>query len=78
MTWTSIDHFLSMNGHGLFVWGSYALALVLMVAEPLWARARHRRALRDAAQAARGPAPAAAATLRRVADRSPPLPPPER
>ncbi len=49
MNWGSLDNFLHMGGYGLYVWGSYGVALLLMVAEPLMAAARRRRALRDAA-----------------------------
>jgi heme exporter protein D len=52
MNWGSASEFFAMGGHGFYVWGSYALALVLMLAEPLLAWSRRRRALRDAAQAA--------------------------
>jgi heme exporter protein D len=48
MTWTSFDQFLHMGGYGLYVWGSYGVALVLMTAEPLLARHRHRLACQAA------------------------------
>ncbi len=48
MQWQGLDDFLHMGGHGLYVWGSYAVT-ALMLAIELWrARARHRRALADA------------------------------
>jgi heme exporter protein D len=50
MTWGSAAEFFAMGGHGFFVWMSYGAALALMVAEPLLARARHRKALQRAAQ----------------------------
>jgi heme exporter protein D len=50
MNWTSVDNFLHMGGYGLYVWGSYGAALLLMVLEPLLAARRRKRALRDAAQ----------------------------
>ena len=50
MNWNSAAEFFAMGGHGYFVWMSYGAAALLMLAEPLLARARHRRALRDAAQ----------------------------
>jgi heme exporter protein D len=49
MNWGSAAEFFSMGGYGLYVWGSYAAAALLMAAEPVLARQRHRRALRDAA-----------------------------
>jgi heme exporter protein D len=49
MKWNSVAEFFAMGGSGLYVWGSYAAALLLMAVEPLLARRRHRQALRDAA-----------------------------
>lgn len=37
-----------MGGYGLYVWGSYAVAALLMLAEPLLTRARHRQAMQAA------------------------------
>ena len=51
MNWGSASEFFFMGGYGLYVWGSYAAAAVLMLAEPLLARQRHRQALHDAASA---------------------------
>ena len=45
MNWGSLSEFLAMGGYGLYVWGSYGVVLVLMVAEPLLARHRYRQAL---------------------------------
>ncbi|MGI9219343.1 MAG: heme exporter protein CcmD [Hydrogenophaga sp.] len=47
MNWNSANEFWAMGGYGLYVWGSYAVAAVAMVMEPLLAAHRHRRALRD-------------------------------
>jgi heme exporter protein D len=49
--WSSAAEFFNMGGYWFFVWGSYAVALGVMVLEPLMARRRHRLALRSAAQA---------------------------
>ena len=49
MNWHSASEFFAMGGYGLYVWGSYAVAAALMLAEPLLARLRHRSALHDAA-----------------------------
>ncbi len=46
MNWNSASEFFAMGGYGLYVWGSYAMAAVAMVLEPLLAAHRHRRALR--------------------------------
>ena len=48
MTWNSAAEFFAMGGYGLYVWGSYAVAALCMLTEPLLARQRHRRALLDA------------------------------
>ena len=42
--------FLDMGGYGFYVWGSYGVAAVLMLAEPLLVSLRHRQTLRDAAR----------------------------
>lgn len=51
MQWASLDAFLQMGGHGRFVWGSYGVTLVLMVAEIILVRRRLRRAEQGAGQA---------------------------
>ncbi len=48
MNWTSWDEFWRMGGNGLYVWGSYGAALVVMVLEPLFAQARLKAARRAA------------------------------
>ena len=50
MNWGSASAFFEMGGYGLYVWGSYVVAAVLMAVEPVLVRSRHRRALRDAAR----------------------------
>jgi heme exporter protein D len=42
MSWGSLDNFLAMGGYGLYVWGSYAVTVALMIAE-LVVLARRRR-----------------------------------
>ena len=49
MHWTTLDNFWHMGGYGLYVWGSYAVTLVLMMAEALAARRRWQAARRGAA-----------------------------
>ncbi|MEY8878410.1 MAG: heme exporter protein CcmD [Leptothrix sp. (in: b-proteobacteria)] len=36
--------YLSMGGHGLYIWGSYVVCALVMLAEPLQVRARAHRA----------------------------------
>jgi heme exporter protein D len=50
MHWNSFSEFIDMGGYGLYVWGSYGLTLLLMLAEPAWAARRHRRAVDNAEQ----------------------------
>jgi heme exporter protein D len=50
MNWGSASAFFEMGGYGLYVWGSYLVALLLMVLEPWLVQRRHRRALSDAAR----------------------------
>ena len=33
MNWNSVGDFIAMGGYGLYVWGSFAMALVVMLAE---------------------------------------------
>ena len=47
MNWNSASDFFAMGGYGLYVWGSYAVALACMAIEPVLAYRRHRAA-RDA------------------------------
>ena len=45
MQWHSLAEFFAMGGYGLYVWGSYGVAAVLMLTEPMLAASRHARAL---------------------------------
>ncbi|MCU0896281.1 MAG: heme exporter protein CcmD [Burkholderiales bacterium] len=45
MKWESASQFFAMGGHGLYVWGSYAVALAVVVIEVAMVRARFRKAL---------------------------------
>lgn len=54
MNWNSASEFFDMGGHGLFVWGSYAVCLLVMTLEPLLAARRRRQALNLAAQQSPG------------------------
>lgn len=49
MIWHSVSDFVAMGGYGLYVWGSYGVAAVVLLAEPLLARRRYRAALRASA-----------------------------
>ncbi len=54
MIWNSASDFFHMGGYGLYVWGSYAVTVALLVIEPLLAAQRRRKAVehaRDNAQA---------------------------
>ena len=50
MNAASLSDVLFLGGYGLYVWGSYAVTLVLMLLEPWWVRRHRSRALRAAAQ----------------------------
>jgi heme exporter protein D len=47
--WASWSEFWAMGGHALFVWGSYAVTLVLVAGE-LWLLGQRRRAALAAAR----------------------------
>ena len=42
MNWGSWQNFLHMGGYGLYVWGSYAVTLIVLVAEIVALVARRR------------------------------------
>ena len=46
MNWNSASEFFAMGGYGLYVWGAYGVTALCMVAEPVLAALRHRRAVR--------------------------------
>ena len=56
MNWGSASAFFSMGGYGLYVWGSYVVVMVLMLAEALATHQRLRRALRGQSSSAIGDA----------------------
>ena len=45
MIWASWADFWAMGGYGLYVWGSYAVVALAMLAEVLGARQRQRKAI---------------------------------
>jgi heme exporter protein D len=53
MNWRSAAEFVEMGGYGLYVWGAYAVAALVMAAEPWLAARRRRRALADAVRLSR-------------------------
>ena len=46
MNWQSASEFFAMGGYGLFVWGAYGVTALCMLAEPVLAALRLRRAAR--------------------------------
>jgi heme exporter protein D len=50
MHWHDANEFLSMGGRGGFVWGAYGVMAVLLLAEALLVRRRHRAARRAIAE----------------------------
>jgi heme exporter protein D len=47
MSWQSLEHFLSMGGYGLYVWGSYAVMFGLIAAEIALVAKRRRDVVRE-------------------------------
>lgn len=46
MQWNSFSEFIRMGGYGPYVWSSYGVTFVLLIAEILMIRARRRRLAR--------------------------------
>jgi|LGVC01.1.fsa_nt_gb heme exporter protein D len=46
----NINEFLNMGGYALYVWGSFGMTAVLMIAEPLLLRSRRKAVLRRVAR----------------------------
>ena len=42
MYWSSFADFLNMGGYGLYVWGSYAVTVLILIIEVLRLRSRHK------------------------------------
>lgn len=40
MSWGSLNEFLAMGGYGLYVWGSYGMALLCIVIEVVLLRTK--------------------------------------
>jgi heme exporter protein D len=47
MNWGSTSEFFAMGGHALYVWGSFGACLLLMIVEPILAKARRNTALTE-------------------------------
>lgn len=45
MIWDSAAKFFAMGGYGLYVWGSFAVAIAAVILEPLLLRQRRKTAL---------------------------------
>jgi heme exporter protein D len=54
MIWTSPEAFFHMGGYGLYVWGSYAVTVALMLTEGLTVRRRLQAAKQAAAKTTEG------------------------
>ena len=50
MNWNSASEFFAMGGYGVYVWGSYGVAALWMLIEPMLAARRLRLALQAAAE----------------------------
>jgi heme exporter protein D len=50
MNWHSWSHFLEMGGYGLYVWGSYAVTLVVLIGEIVELVMRRRGVIERLAQ----------------------------
>jgi heme exporter protein D len=55
-----MSEFLAMGGHGFFVWGSYLVCAIVVIAEVLAVRSRRRAAIEAAQAATPEPQPPAA------------------
>lgn len=45
MQWQSVSDFFAMGGYGLYVWGSFGVTALTMIAEPLLVGHRRRLAI---------------------------------
>ena len=50
MNWNSTADFFAMGGYALYVWGSFAIAAIMIGTELFLVRGRHRSALADLAR----------------------------
>ena len=49
----AVQTFFEMGGYALYVWGSFGVTAVLMIAEPLMLRSRRKAVLKRVARLAR-------------------------
>ena len=49
----AVSEFFAMGGYALYVWGSFGITALLMIAEPLLLRSRRRAILQRLARIAR-------------------------
>ena len=47
MQWNNASEFFAMGGYSLYVWGSFGLCALAMIAEPLLVRQRRQQAIRQ-------------------------------
>lgn len=47
MQWNSVSEFLDMGGYALYVWGSFGITALVVVAEIWQVRAKRRDVLRN-------------------------------
>ena len=47
MQWNSVSEFFEMGGYAFYVWGSFGLTALVMVAEPLLIRSRRKAVLQS-------------------------------
>ena len=47
MQWHNANEFFAMGGYALYVWGSFGVCAVAMIAEPLLIRKRRKQAIRN-------------------------------
>ncbi|MBP6006286.1 MAG: heme exporter protein CcmD [Rhodoferax sp.] len=47
MQWNSVSEFLDMGGYALYVWGSFGISALVVIAEIWQVRAKRREILRN-------------------------------
>lgn len=50
MQWQSLSDFFAMGGYAFYVWGSFGVCTIAMIAEPMLVRHRRHQALRNIQQ----------------------------
>ncbi|MEC4722229.1 heme exporter protein CcmD [Noviherbaspirillum sp. CPCC 100848] len=50
MNWNTTGEFFAMGGYGVYVWGSFIVTALCMIAEPLLLRRRRRAAMTSVRQ----------------------------